>query len=71
MPKADIFAGKGSFAAKIKARREAMDVGELEAMPEAFKRGEWKDLSVDEVTGNRKETYSDVDEKRELRDKDS
>ncbi len=67
MADADIFAGKGSMAARLKARREAMDAGMPEHAPEAYRRGEWHDLSVDGVTGNRKETMMDVDEKRELR----
>lgn len=32
----DIFADKGSFAAKLKARRDAVESGDLEGAPEAF-----------------------------------
>lgn len=67
MALADFFAGKGSFAARSKARREAVESGEIEQARPAFIKGEWRDLSVDGVTGNRKETSSDVDEKKELR----
>jgi hypothetical protein len=33
---ADVFAGEGSFAGKLKARREAVESGDLEGAPEVF-----------------------------------
>ncbi len=36
---ADVFAGKGSVAGGLKARREAMEAGEPEKAAEAFKEG--------------------------------
>jgi len=67
MALADFFAGKGSFAARSKARRQAVESGEIGEARQAFVRGEWQDLSVDGVTNNMKETSTDVDEKKELR----
>lgn len=67
MPKADAFAGKGSFGARLKARREAMEAGREDMATEAFERGSWKDLSVDNVKSNEKTTYEDVDDKIYLR----
>lgn len=67
MSKADVFAGKGSFAARAKARREAIESGNEGQAAEAFGRGEWSDLSVDGVTDNQKMTMDEVDEKGELR----
>lgn len=34
--KADVFAGEGSFAAKLKARREAVESGDLEGAQQVF-----------------------------------
>ena len=34
--KADVFAGEGSFAGKLKARREAVESGDLEGAQEVF-----------------------------------
>lgn len=34
--KADVFAGEGSFAGKLKARREAMEDGDAEGAQEVF-----------------------------------
>ena len=34
--KADVFAGDGSFAGKLKARREAMESGDLEGAHDVF-----------------------------------
>lgn len=34
--KADVFAGEGSFAGKLKARREAIESGDLEGSHEVF-----------------------------------
>mgnify|MGYP001586513326 CR=1 FL=1 len=34
--KADVFAGEGSFAGKLKARREAVEAGDLEGAQEVF-----------------------------------
>lgn len=69
MPKADVFAGKGSFAAKLKARREAIEAGKVEEATEAFRKGEWKDASVDGTVNNQKVTIpgEDVDGKQDLR----
>lgn len=69
MADADIFAGEGSFAAKLKARREAMEAGHPEKATEAYEKGEWKDTSVDGVVNNRKHTMDgeDMDSKPHLR----
>ena len=67
MAEADIFAGKGSFGARLKSRREAMDAGHVEESAEAFRRGSWKDMSVDGVTSNEKTTYENPDDKVHLR----
>ena len=34
--KADVFAGEGSFAGKLKARRQAMEEGDLEGAQQVF-----------------------------------
>ena len=67
MADADIFAGKGSMAARLKARREAIDAGQPEMAAEAYSRGEWKDLSVDNTVGNGKITEENPDTKPHLR----
>ncbi len=68
MPRpADVLAGSGSLAAKLKARREAIEAGYPEQAEEAYRRGEWRDASVDGAVNNEKQTYDDVDLKKHLR----
>lgn len=60
MPReADALAGKGSFADRLRARREAIESGDPTG------KGTWDQLAVDNVTDNVKITERDDSEEEE------
>ena len=64
---ADKLAPRGSFLDKLRARREAVEAGHPEMAEEAYRKGSWKDVSVDGAVDNEKSTYDDPDDKPHLR----
>jgi len=55
-------AAPGSLADRLRARREALDAGDVDKAADAFKnpkppeKQRWDDMPVDKVVGNRKRT---------------